>query len=135
MAGIVLDVMRKQCKKSPALIPGKNWSPLSLPVPNSEVSAILDTFKTGSVLVRAVAGSGKTTCIKQVLANSASLGNVLVLAFNKSIKEELTEALPVGIDVSTFHALALRILKNRNSRTTVNTKLLDDVLLFYREKI
>ena len=69
----------------------------------------------GSFVVKAVAGSGKTTtcieCAKRIVASNPGT-RVLFLAFNKSIVEELRERMKdfPSIRCSTMHALGLSIL-------------------------
>lgn len=71
----------------------------------------------GSLVVEAVAGSGKSTTIKQAARLLASGG--LFLAFNKSIATELARELPDGMVASTIHAhgyQACRALRLRDRR-------------------
>jgi DNA helicase-2/ATP-dependent DNA helicase PcrA len=55
---------------------------------------------TGNAIVRAVAGSGKTTTIVEALKRVR--GSSLFLAFNKSIADELKSR---GVNARTFHSL------------------------------
>lgn len=69
----------------------------------------------GSFVVKAVAGSGKTTtsveCAKRIVSSNPDL-RVLFLAFNKSIVDKLKEKLVdyPNIRCSTLHALGLSVL-------------------------
>jgi len=83
-----------------------NWSPFQ--------EAIFDAVQVAefqSILVNAVAGSGKTTTIVEV-ANRIPLTGIF-LAFNKAIAEELGQKLPPHFPAKTFHALGMKILKDR----------------------
>lgn len=71
----------------------------------------------GSMVVEAVAGSGKSTTIKLAARLLASGG--LFLAFNRSIATELARELPEGMEASTIHShgyQACRKLKLRDRR-------------------
>lgn len=62
--------------------------------------------ETGNGIVNAVAGSGKTTTILEALSLIPKMKQVLFLAFNKSIVEELKDRLPKdspNVDVKTVH--------------------------------
>src|SRR5258708_39586228 len=56
----------------------------------------------GNAVVRAVAGSGKTTTMVEALKRIASHLSKIYLAFNKSIATELTSR---GVNARTFHSL------------------------------
>ena len=64
--------------------------------------------EAGSAVVQAVAGSGKTTTIVQALKLIPQNESILMLAFNKSIAEELSSRVPSHVVVSTFHSCAFR---------------------------
>lgn len=68
------------------------------------------TTSTRSILLRACAGSGKTTTI--VHATSLLPPHVLTvfLAFNKRIAEELEKRVPRSVQVGTFHSRGFRAL-------------------------
>lgn len=70
---------------------------------------------SGSAIVIAVAGSGKTTTVLEAACRLQQSSRVLLLAFNKRIQEELTRRLTVKgvtfIEVKTFHACGLGPLK------------------------
>lgn len=73
-------------------------------------------------IVRARAGTGKTFILTEVakrLPPPPSFYDIpTYLAFNKSIAEELSAKMPNGINISTFHALGYRAMRNRfNSKT------------------
>jgi len=58
-----------------------------------------------SIVLEAVAGSGKTTTIVEAARRIPPTKRVLLIAFNKSIADELKRRVPKHIMVSTFHAL------------------------------
>ena len=60
-----------------------------------------------SLIIEAVAGSGKTTTIVQGVGVMPSSASILFLAFNKDIAKELATRLPRHADAKTFHAVSL----------------------------
>lgn len=83
--------------------------------PSKYQSAIYDfiTNGKGNAVIDAVAGSGKSTTIVSSLGLIAKTFNILFLAFNKAIVEELKIKIGVtgNTDVSTLHALGFGIIK------------------------
>lgn len=67
-----------------------------------------------NMLIRSVAGSGKTSVI--IEAAQFVPRNSIFLAFNKKIVEELKGRLPANCQANTFHALCLHFLKERLPR-------------------
>ena len=68
---------------------------------------------TGNAVINAVAGSGKTTTLINLLAKVPATSRVLFLAFNKSIVEELkikTQRFP-NVEVKTLHSLGMSGLR------------------------
>jgi superfamily I DNA/RNA helicase len=67
---------------------------------------------SGSAIINAVAGSGKTTTILQGLSliPQHARTSCAFLAFNHSIAQELATRVPPGVQASTFHSLAFRSL-------------------------
>ena len=63
---------------------------------------------SGNGVIKAVAGSGKTTTIIQSLSLIPTNKRILMLAFNKSIADELKEKVPYHVEVSTFHSCGLQ---------------------------
>lgn len=94
------------------------------------------TKGTGNAVVSAVAGSGKTTTLINALNLIPSDLNVLFLAFNKSIAQELSERVPknaTNIEVRTLHAYGYNALKKAHKSDIDNTKykrLLKDIQLY-----
>ena len=65
---------------------------------------------TGSAVVEAVAGSGKTTTLVQVAQRIPATRRCVFLAFNVHAAEALRKRLPGHSEALTFHALGNRVL-------------------------
>jgi len=76
------------------------------------------TTNTGNLQVGAVAGSGKSTTLAQVVAPRLS-GTTCFLAFNKAIATELGNKLPKGTEAKTIHSLAYGPVRRRYKQTKV----------------
>lgn len=61
------------------------------------------------LVVKAVAGSGKTTSLCWLLSTVPSQGRVIYMAFNKSIAAELSRKLPGCVESSTLNAAGHRL--------------------------
>lgn len=90
----------------------------------------------GNAVVSAVAGSGKTTTLINALTLIPSELNVLFLAFNKSIAQELSERVPKGaknIEVRTIHSYGYFSL-NKSRKSEIDNskyrKILKDILYY-----
>lgn len=89
--------------------------------------AVFDAVIKGdsSILVNAVAGSGKTTTLVESV-NVVKNGSVIVLAFAKKIADELKERIKApGVKITTLHANGLGILNAKKKRLVKQHKLLD----------
>jgi superfamily I DNA/RNA helicase len=90
----------------------------------------------GNAVVSAVAGSGKTTTLINALNLIPSELNVLFLAFNKSIAQELSERVPksaTNIEVRTLHAYGYSSLTKSHKSEIDNNKykkLLKDIISY-----
>lgn len=71
----------------------------------------------GNLMVEAVAGSGKTTTIMGALSHMR--GDVLLMAFNKSIATELGNRAPSHVMCKTFHSLGFSALVRGRRRGEV----------------
>lgn len=87
--------------------------------PSKYQQAIFDfiTGGTGSALVEAVAGSGKTTTVVQGLEFIPSHLSTTFLAFNKSIAVELASRLPRHVRAKTYHGLGMGAVLKWAERT------------------
>jgi DNA helicase-2/ATP-dependent DNA helicase PcrA len=97
-----------------------------MPAPSPEQQAYRSELlaSNDSILLEAVAGSGKTTTLVQNL--DALKGSICLMAFNKKIAEELKERvarLPVDVqlntEVGTVHSLGLAALRNAGFKPRV----------------
>jgi DNA helicase-2/ATP-dependent DNA helicase PcrA len=77
----------------------KPWSPQQLAVCDAVANG------EGHLVVRARAGSGKTTTIIEAVRRIPLTKRVLLCAFNKSIKNELEKRAPKHVNVKTLHGL------------------------------
>lgn len=84
----------------------RDWSP--------QQNAIFAWFTscTGNLVVRARAGTGKTTTILEAVKRAPE-SRILLAAFNKSIATELTARLPANsnIEAQTLHSLGFSIVR------------------------
>jgi DNA helicase II / ATP-dependent DNA helicase PcrA len=86
--------------------------------PSPYQQAIFDYIKNrdGNLIVKAVAGSGKTTTAVESLKFIPSDKKVLFLAFNKAIATTLQQRVPGNVKASTFHSCGYQALKSVNQR-------------------
>src|SRR5208283_5514144 len=85
--------------------PKRNWSPLQKNI-FRDISA-----GTGHTVVVARAGSGKTSTIVEGFKYLPKGKKTLMVAFNKSIADELKQRAPSYVDVMTLHSLGFRAIK------------------------
>lgn len=83
---------------------------------------------TRSAVIEAVAGSGKTTTVLECLKLIPKDKTVILLAFNKSIADELKTKAPAHVDVKTFNGLGHSILGSRLGRVSLDTYKLRNIL-------
>lgn len=107
--------------------------------PSSYQKAVLSFVETGSGngIVKAVAGSGKTSTL--VMALEKMRGRVGFFAFNKHIAETLRERVPFDVKVSTIHSLGLgTIMKSARNKPRVDDKkmsrIIKNLLLSWEER-
>lgn len=74
---------------------------------------ILKKSDVRSIVVRAVAGSGKTTTLVQIATRlpSRMIRNAIFVAFNKEIVKELGDKLPEGFLSKTIHSIGFGVLR------------------------
>lgn len=102
-----------------------NLSAFSFP-PTEEQAAILRHAETGkSLMVRALAGSAKSTTIKMIAANQQLGPDSLILAFNKKIAMELEAEVPCR--TATINALGWREWKRAYGNTQLNARKMSDL--------
>ena len=92
-----------------AQFPVESFKPTKTPSPYQQVIYDWVRTGTGNAVVKAVAGSGKTTTILGAL--HLTTGKVLFTAFNQSIAEELKRRAPQHVRVSTLHSLGLKAVR------------------------
>ena len=92
----------------------KNWSPYQESIFDFGVNG------EGNAIIEAVAGSGKTTTMVEMIRRIHGK-NVIFLAFNKSIADELKSR---GVNARTFHSLVFSpVLKSRGAKAVTQDKL------------
>jgi len=99
--------------------------------PSPYQKAIFDFIKneTGSLIVEAVAGSGKTTTIVGALKKIDSNKRIIFCAFNKSIKLELEERVPTYVTVVTLNGLGHRAwMRHVGGSINLNSNKTFDIL-------
>lgn len=79
-------------------------------------------FGSGNIMVSALAGSGKTTLLMQIAGLLLKMGvspeAVLFIAFNTSIRDEMTERLPGRMSAINSHSLGNRALRKAIGKRT-----------------
>lgn len=83
---------------------------------------------TGHTVVRARAGTGKTSTIVAALSYVPKGLTVLFCAFNKSIATELQSRAPAGVEVSTLHSLGFACIRNAFRGVRVDNRKLDNIV-------
>lgn len=81
--------------------------------PTAEQSAIINKAcnESCNFIVQALAGSAKTTSIKMI-ANALPSVEILAVAFNKAIQEDLAASLPPNAQAKTLNSLGFGICKD-----------------------
>jgi DNA helicase-2/ATP-dependent DNA helicase PcrA len=104
--------------------------------PSKYQSAIYDWVGNGqgSAVIEAVAGSGKTSTILEVLKLIPCTSAVLMLAFNKSIADELKSRVPPHVVVKTFNGLGHSILSKRLGKLELSSWKMRDIVRASMEK-
>lgn len=83
----------------------RKWSPMQQAI----FAAVADLPAGKHLVVEALAGTGKSTTIREAVERVPARYSVLVCAFNKAIAEELRGKLPDDVECLTLHALGMRI--------------------------
>ncbi|NGX48139.1 MAG: ATP-dependent DNA helicase PcrA [Chlamydiae bacterium] len=84
--------------------------------------------QSGSLVVEALAGSGKTTTGIEIFRLLSSEIDAIFVAFNKHIADELSRRLPAPASARTYHSLGLGILRSNFGRVDVDNKKVDKIL-------
>lgn len=84
------------------------------PPPTDEQVAILDAYASGDrLVVEALAGTGKTTTLRQIAAATHGRARGVYLAYNKTIVREAEGRFPDSVYVTTAHSLAYQAVGKR----------------------
>lgn len=83
---------------------------------------------TGHTVVRARAGTGKTSTIVAALSYVPKGLSVLFCAFNNSICNELAARAPTGVDVKTTHKLGFAAVRNAFRGVRLDNRKLDNIV-------
>jgi len=104
--------------------------------PTDEQTHILNVVSSTSdnVMVRALAGTGKTTTLEMIVAASPQQPT-LCLAFNKKIAEEMTKRLPSTALVRTFNSLGHRIWASAVGKVALDKDKTRNAFRFYVEAL
>lgn len=88
--------------------------------PSKYQKAVHTAFKydKDNLLIGAVAGSGKTTTLIQLM--DMAYGQITFLAFNKSIVNELKERVPSNVKVMTMHSLGIKSVMRKHGKVDIN---------------
>lgn len=106
---------------------------ISAPVQWSQYQIdIFDAVKNtqDNISISAVAGSGKTTVLVEIVKHLPKNSNVLFLAFNKHIAETLQKKVGNGATCKTLHALGFKMLAGQRKIKMDNKKTLNIVKSF-----
>lgn len=75
--------------------------------------------ESGSLLIKATAGSGKTTTILECLKLIPSHKSSIFVSFSNTIVKELKQRVPSHVQASTLHSLGLSILRKKYPKLKV----------------
>lgn len=104
----------------------RTWSPSQL-----KIFAFVEK-ESGSAIINAVAGSGKTTTIVEAVKLTPTTAYVAFVAFNKTIAEELKTRLPnrSNIRAMTLNSMGFQAWARhcQGKRLQVNARKLEDIL-------
>ena len=80
------------------------------------------------LIVKAGAGTGKTTTIVESATLLPNGTKAAFLAFNKSIATELAERLPTDVEAKTFHAFGFAAIRAAGVKTKVNGYKVNNII-------
>jgi DNA helicase-2/ATP-dependent DNA helicase PcrA len=83
--------------------------------PTPEQNVIFDWALNGEghAIIDAVAGSGKTTTLLQLLYKLPVTQRALYVAFNAAVKAEFKNKAPAHVSVETFHSWGLKLIRHK----------------------
>jgi DNA helicase-2/ATP-dependent DNA helicase PcrA len=89
---------------------------------SSYQEAIFENVRSGKghTVVKALAGTGKTTTVVRALRYVPRGVSVLMVAFNKVIADELKNRVPRGVEVSTCHSFGLKTITRALGRLPID---------------
>lgn len=99
--------------------------------PSKYQEAIFEHIKGSNenAVIEAVAGSGKTTTlIESMKLLSKERKNIIFIAFNKHIADEMRKKVPNGIEVKTMHAFGLEQIKKAYRGATLDINKMKRVI-------
>lgn len=99
--------------------------------PSKYQEAIFEHIKSSNenAVIEAVAGSGKTTTlIESMKLLSKERKNIIFIAFNKHIADEMRKKVPNGIEVKTMHAFGLEQIKKAYRGAVLDTNKMRKVI-------
>ena len=104
--------------------------------PSPYQQAIFDFIarRGGSAIVKAAAGSGKTTTAVEALKLISPDDSVLFLAFNKSIAKELQARSPEFVDCRTTHSLGWDAVRRWSRKAQLQEDKNTEILKHFAEK-
>lgn len=90
--------------------------------PNKFQRAVDTTFKhtNKNILVGAVAGSGKTTMLVELMKQVE--GDIIFVAFSSDVVKELIKRVPNGVKVKTMHSIGMSSIVSKFGRVEVKEK-------------
>jgi DNA helicase II / ATP-dependent DNA helicase PcrA len=114
-------------------------------IPSVHQAAVFDAIlnTNNNIVVRAVAGSGKTTTLKGAMNSVAQWAikhnknisdvTVVFVAFNKRIADALKDVLPKWVKVQTLHSFGLSAIRNAFPKIKVEKNKLYEIIDYYPE--
>lgn len=84
--------------------------------------------ETGHGVVEAVAGSGKTTTLVEIMKQMPADRRILFCSFNRHIAQELSKKAPANAEVKTLHQLGLMTLRKFGKGYKVDGKKLEKII-------
>lgn len=89
---------------------------------------------SGNAIVKACAGSGKTSTAVAALQYISPNDSVLFLAFNKAIAKEIESRAPEFVDCRTTHSLGWSAIRATNRKAEMKQDKNTEILKFFAEK-